>query len=77
MTKFPRDAPIKKVLRAFRELGFVVIRTGNQISLEKANPDGTKTPMTIPYHPTLKSSTLRTILTQAEISRDKFLKVYK
>jgi hypothetical protein len=28
------------------------------------------------YHPVLKKSTLRTILTQSKISRDEFLKVY-
>jgi predicted RNA binding protein YcfA (HicA-like mRNA interferase family) len=41
------------------------------------NPDGTKTPLTIPNHPKIKKSTLRTILTQAGISRDNFLKTYK
>jgi predicted RNA binding protein YcfA (HicA-like mRNA interferase family) len=42
----------------------------------KENPDGTRTPLTMPNHPTIKKSTLRTILTQARISRDEFLDAY-
>jgi hypothetical protein len=41
------------------------------------NPDGTRTPLTMPSHRRLKASTLRTICTQAGISRDEFLKAYK
>jgi hypothetical protein len=40
------------------------------------NPDGTKTPLTMPNHPKIKVSTLRTICTQAGISRDEFLNAY-
>jgi hypothetical protein len=43
----------------------------------KENQDGTKTPLTMPNHSTVKGSTLRTILTQAGISREDFLLVYK
>jgi hypothetical protein len=42
----------------------------------RENPDGTRTPLTMPNHPTLKSSTLRTICTQAGISREDFLQAY-
>jgi len=38
-------------------------------------PDGTKTPLTIPNHPTMKSSTLRTICTQTGIPREDFIRV--
>lgn len=31
MTKFPRDAPIAKVLKALGALGFEIIREGNHI----------------------------------------------
>ena len=75
--KFPVDAPIEDVLKAFEQLGFRVVRKGSHISLVLSNPDGTTTPMTIPNHRKLKSSTLRTILTQASISRKAFLDVYE
>ena len=76
MTKFPADAPIKKVIKALELLGFTLVREGNHVAMIKENPDGTRTPLTMPNHPALKKSTLRTILTQAGISRDEFLKAY-
>lgn len=41
-----------------------------------ANPDETRTPLTLPNHPLIKGSTLRTICTQAGIPRDEFLAAY-
>jgi len=38
--------------------------------------EGTKTPLTIPNHKTLKSSTLLTICRQSAIARDDFLKAF-
>ena len=76
MPKFPSDAPIRKVIGALEQLGFRLIREENHIAMLRENPDGTRTPLTIPNHPTMKRSTLRTILTQSKISRDDFLKVY-
>jgi len=75
--KFPHDIPRQRVLHTFQILGFEVVRTGNHIALERTNPDGTKTPMTIPNHDTIKGSTLRTICTQAGISRDAFLEAFE
>jgi hypothetical protein len=43
----------------------------------RENPDGTKTPLTMPNHPKLKASTLRAICTQAGITRDDFLQGYE
>ena len=40
------------------------------------NEDGTKTPLTIPNHKTIKSSTLRTICRQSAIARADFLKAF-
>lgn len=77
MAKFPVDAPIRDVVRAFEQLGFVVVREGNHISMARNNPDGSRTILTMPNHPTLKASTLRTILSQASIARDEFLQAYR
>mgnify|MGYP001048569950 CR=1 FL=1 len=76
MTAFPSDAPLEHVVKAFQELGFREIRRGNHISMLRENSDGTRTPLTIPSHRKIKGSTLRTILTQAQISREDFLRKY-
>jgi predicted RNA binding protein YcfA (HicA-like mRNA interferase family) len=77
VAKFPIDAPYDRVLRALRALGFEVVRTGNHIALARTESDGTVTPMTLPGHRTIKSSTLRTALTQSGISRDEFIRAYE
>jgi predicted RNA binding protein YcfA (HicA-like mRNA interferase family) len=74
MPKFPVDAPIRKVIATLERLGFRLVREGSHISMIRDNPDGTKAPLTMPNHPTLKKSTLRTILGQSGISREAFLK---
>ena len=76
MPKFPVDAPLERVLAALEILGFRLLRKGNHISMVRENADGTRTPLTIPNHRTIKSSTLRVILTQSRISRDEFLNAY-
>ena len=77
ISKFPVDAPKQRVVKALQLLGFRLIREKEHISLERTNTDGTKTPMTIPNHDRIKSSTLRTICTQSGISREDFLKAYE
>lgn len=76
MSKFPVDAPLIRVIRTLEVLSFRVVRRGNYIAMVRDNPDGTKTPLTMPNHRTLKASTLRTILTQVGIARDDFLNGY-
>ena len=73
MAKFPVDAPIERVVKTLEHLGFRLIREGNHISMVRENPDGTRTPLTMPNHRRMKGSTLRTILSQANISREDFL----
>lgn len=77
MEKFPVDAPKRKVVKALEILGFRAVREKEHSSMVRENPDGHKTPLTMPNHAKIKASTLRTICTQAGISRDEFLEAYK
>jgi predicted RNA binding protein YcfA (HicA-like mRNA interferase family) len=77
MSKFPVDAPIREIVKALERLGFELVREGNHIAMVRENPDGSRTPLTMPNHRTIKRSTLRTILTQSGISREEFLQAYK
>jgi predicted RNA binding protein YcfA (HicA-like mRNA interferase family) len=77
MGKFPVDAPRARVIRTLEALGFRIVREREHIAMVRDNPDGTRTPLTLPNHSHLKSSTLRTICTQAGISREEFLASYE
>jgi predicted RNA binding protein YcfA (HicA-like mRNA interferase family) len=77
MPKFPVDASKQRVIKSLELLGFRIVREKEHISMERTNSDGTKTPLTMPNHPKIKASTLRTLCTQAGISRDDFLSAYE
>jgi predicted RNA binding protein YcfA (HicA-like mRNA interferase family) len=77
MPKFPVDAPRRKVVKCLELLGFRLVREAEHIAMVRDNPDGTQTPLTMPNHRRLKASTLRTICTQAGISREEFLGAYE
>ncbi len=51
-----------------------MVREREHISMIRDNPDGTKTPLTMPNHPKIKGSILRLICTQSKIPRDEFMK---
>ncbi|MEK6790507.1 MAG: type II toxin-antitoxin system HicA family toxin [Deltaproteobacteria bacterium] len=73
----PCYAPRRRVIKALELLGFVVVREKEHVSMQRANPDGSITPLTLPNHPAIKTSVLRSICTQAGISRDEFLRAYE
>ncbi|MGH8502535.1 MAG: type II toxin-antitoxin system HicA family toxin [Gammaproteobacteria bacterium] len=77
MPKFPVDARREQVVKALQTLGFELVREGNHIAMVRENADGTRTPLTMPNHRTIKGSTLRTILRQSQIGRDAFLEAYR
>jgi predicted RNA binding protein YcfA (HicA-like mRNA interferase family) len=59
-----------------KTLGFEIVREREHIALQRANPDGTVTPLTTPNHSTIKSWTLRTICRQSDSPREDFLSAY-
>ncbi|MEO6335177.1 MAG: type II toxin-antitoxin system HicA family toxin [Pyrinomonadaceae bacterium] len=76
MSKFPVDAPKRSVLRAFEKLGFVIVKEREHIAMSRTNPDGTLTPLTLPNHSVIKSSTLRRICSQVGVSRQEFISAF-
>lgn len=77
MPKFPKNAPKAHVVSALEAIGFQIVREREHIAMVRENADGTKTPLTLPNHKTIKSSTLRVICRQSSISREDFLKAYE
>ena len=77
MGKFPSDVPKRRVIRTLELLGFRIAREHEHIVMVRDNPDGTRTPLTLPNHSHIKGFTLRAVCTQANINRDDFLRAYE
>jgi predicted RNA binding protein YcfA (HicA-like mRNA interferase family) len=77
MPKFPADAPKAKVIRTLEALGFKLVKEREHIAMVRDNPDGSRTPLTLPNHDRIKSSTLRTICARAAIPREEFMKAWQ
>ena len=44
--------------------------------MASTNPDGSRSTLTLPNHPRMKASTIRTNCTRSGISREEFLQAY-
>jgi len=66
-----------QVKSGLRALGFELVRETEHIAMRRSNRTGGSDFLTMPNHSTIKASTLRTILTQAGITRDDFLRAYE
>lgn len=77
MPKFPNDAPKSRVIKTLQCLGFQLLREREHIVMVRENSDGSRTPLTVPNHRYIKASTLRSICTQADISRELFISIYE
>ena len=55
MATFPKDASRARVVAALHALGFQIVREREHIAMVRENTDGTKTPLTLPNHKTIKS----------------------
>lgn len=75
MAKFPVDAPKAKVIAA-SGYRIRVGREAEHIATRRPLPKGGSDCLKMPNHSTITASTLRTILTQAGISREEFLRAY-
>jgi len=68
--KVPHDVPLHKVLKMFKRFGFEIIRETPHIVMR--NKNGLS--ISIPNHKQLKSTTLRKIIGEAGLDRERALK---
>jgi len=70
--KLPRDASGSDVVKALKRLGFVVIRQrGSHIRMDNGHLN-----VTVPNHSSISPKTLQSILKQADLTLEEFLKEF-
>ncbi len=76
ISNIPDVAPREKVVEALETLGYHIVRQGSHIAMSYSNSSGGQFPITIPDQVSYKASTLHSILNQAGIAKQDFLKAY-
>ncbi len=67
----------REIIRALERLGFVQARQrGSHVVMKKSTPEGT-VGCVVPMHSEVAIGTLRSILKQAKVSSDEFVKAVK
>jgi predicted RNA binding protein YcfA (HicA-like mRNA interferase family) len=66
------DLPVRRVIRALESVGFAYVRTKGSHAVYR-HPDGRVA--VIPQHGTVKRGTLASVLRQAGLAPDEFLKL--
>ena len=75
MAKLPRDANPREVIKALRRLGFrVETVTGSHYKL--VHESDRSRIVIVPFHKALRTGLLTSILRQARVSLDEFLRVF-
>jgi hypothetical protein len=77
MNALPEETPKDRVIRTFELLGYRLVREETHIAMTRVTTDGLVIPLTIPDHPFLKASTIKTILSRAGIPRTAYLEAYE
>lgn len=71
MSKLPRSLKPSKVIKALQKAGFDIDHTTGSHYIMKKGSLRT----TIPYHRSVKTGTLRSILRQADVTIDEFIEL--
>jgi predicted RNA binding protein YcfA (HicA-like mRNA interferase family) len=67
----------REIIRALERLGFVQVRQrGSHVVMKKSTPEGS-VGCVVPLHGEVAIGTLRSVLKQAKVSPDEFVKVVK
>ncbi len=74
--KFPRTFPRNRVISTFNKLGFKLVRITKHIHMIKTDENGDPQYLTIPNYNFIYGGTIRKICSEANISREEFLRAY-